>query len=53
MTTRVWRPSRTSGNARDCEGGKPFPATPDQILATQILEAIVTSVETGERVQVG
>ena len=40
--------------ARDCEGGKPFPATPDQILhATQILEAIVKSVETGERVQVG
>ena len=40
--------------ARDCEGGDPFPATPDQILhATQILEAIIKSAETGERVSVG
>lgn len=40
--------------ARDCEGGDPFPATPDQILhGTQILEAIVKSAETGERVAVG
>ena len=40
--------------ARDCEGGDPFPATPDQILhGTQILEAIIESAESGERVSVG
>ena len=40
--------------AADCEGGAPFPATPDQILhATQTLEAIIKSAETGERVAVG
>ena len=39
---------------RHCEGGEPFPATPDQILhATQVLEAIINSAESGERVQVG
>ncbi|PPR09991.1 MAG: putative oxidoreductase YhhX [Alphaproteobacteria bacterium MarineAlpha11_Bin1] len=40
--------------AQDCEGGNPFPATPDQILhATLVLEAIIKSVATGERVTVG
>ncbi|MEE2997542.1 MAG: Gfo/Idh/MocA family oxidoreductase [Pseudomonadota bacterium] len=40
--------------AKACEGGDPFPATPDQILhATQILEAIFKSAATGERISVG
>ncbi len=40
--------------ATDCEGGAPFPATPDQILhATAVLEAIITSADNGERVTVG
>jgi len=40
--------------AADCEGGAPFPATPDQILhATAVLEAVITSAETGERVTIG
>jgi len=40
--------------AADCEGGAPFPATPDQILhATAVLEAVITSAETGTRVTLG
>ena len=40
--------------AADCEGGAPFPATPHQILhATAVLEAVITSAETGERVTIG
>ena len=40
--------------ATDCEGGAPFPATPDQILhATAVLEAIITSADNGERMTVG
>ena len=39
--------------ARDCAGGAPFPITPDEILhATAVLEAIVQSAATGERVSV-
>ena len=39
--------------ARDCEGGDPFPVTPDQIQhGTSVLEAIIRSAETGERVTV-
>ena len=39
--------------ARDCEGGDPFPVTPDQIHhGTSVLEAIIRSTETGERVTV-
>ncbi|MEC7489530.1 MAG: Gfo/Idh/MocA family oxidoreductase [Pseudomonadota bacterium] len=38
----------------DCEGGEPFPATPDQILhSTEILEAIIKSAESGTRESVG
>ena len=37
--------------ARDCEGGAPFPITPDEILhGTAVLEAIVESATTGNRV---
>ena len=39
---------------RHCEGTDTFPATPDQILhATQVLEAIIRSAESGERISVG
>ena len=39
--------------AQACEGDNTFPATPDQILhATQVLEAIIKSAATGERVAV-
>ena len=39
--------------ARDCEGGAPFPIPPGEILhATAVLEAIVRSAATGERVPV-
>ena len=39
--------------ARDCEGGPPFPITPDEILhGTAVLEAIVQSAVTGDRVSV-
>ena len=39
--------------ARDCEGGDPFAVTPDQIHhGTSVLEAIIRSAETGERVTV-
>lgn len=39
--------------ARDCEGGDPFPVTPDQIHhGTSVLEAIIRSTGTGERVTV-
>ena len=39
---------------RHCEGTDTFPTTPDQILhATQVLEAIIRSAESGERVSVG
>ena len=39
--------------ARDCEGGPPFPVTPDEILhGTAVLEAIVESAATGNRVGV-
>lgn len=39
--------------ARDCKGGAPFPITPDEILhGTAVLEAIVQSATTGDRVSV-
>lgn len=39
--------------ARDCEGGAPFPITPDEILhGTAVLEAIVQSAASGDRVAV-
>ena len=39
--------------ARDCEGGDPFPVTPEQIHhGTAVLEAIVESAETGRRMPV-
>ena len=39
--------------ARDCGGGPPFPIAPDEILhATAVLEAIVQSAATGDRVSV-
>lgn len=38
---------------RACAGGDPFPITPDEILhATAVLEAIIKSAETGERVSI-
>ena len=40
--------------AADIEGGAPFPVTPDQIQhGTAVLEAIVSSAESGKRVSVG
>ena len=39
--------------ALHCEGVKPFPITPDEILhGTQVLEAIIRSAETGTRINV-
>lgn len=39
--------------ARDCEGGAPYPITADEIVhATAVLEAIVESATTGNRVPV-
>ena len=39
--------------ARHCEGGEPFPVTPAQILhGTSVLEAIVNSANSGQRVSV-
>lgn len=40
--------------ADDCAGGAPFPATPDEILhATAVLEAVIKSAETGDRIPIG
>ena len=39
--------------ARDCDGGAPFPITPDEIYhGVAVLEAIVRSAATGERIRV-
>ena len=39
--------------ADDCAGGAPFPATPDEILhATTVLEAVIKSAETGDRIPI-
>ena len=39
--------------ARDCEGGDPFPVSPEQIRhGTAVLEAIVESAETGSQIRV-
>lgn len=39
--------------ARSCAGGEPFAVSPDEILhATAVLEAIIESAETGERVTI-
>ena len=39
--------------AQDCEGGDPFPVTPEQIHhGTSVLEAIVEAAETGRRMRV-
>jgi len=36
-----------------CAGGAPFPATPDEILhATTVLEAVIKSAETGDRIPI-
>ena len=40
--------------ADDCADGAPFPATPDEILhATAVLEAVIKSAETGDRIPIG
>ena len=37
-----------------CEGGEPFAVSPEEILhATAVLEAVIKSAETGERIPVG